>query len=78
MRIGIVVHSVDMLKVFAFLHRYDHEIHVFFDTSKGHPGDQRFNDGRVMIAEGVQYLKNIAKVEAVIVPPVYELDSNDS
>lgn len=44
MKIGIVTSSNDMLTLFKFLTKYDHEYVVYYDQSHQFYGDQTFEE----------------------------------
>lgn len=72
MKIGIVSSGMETLALFGFLHRYDYEYVVYYDSLHAPYGDKSFTSALQAVEEGIQRLQ-AQKVDAIIIPPVYEL-----
>ena len=72
MKIGIVSSGMETLAFFRFLTRYDHEYLVYYDSLHTPYGDKNFSSSLQAVEKGIQWLQD-QKVDAIIVPPVYEL-----
>lgn len=72
MKIGIVSSGMETLALFRFLTRYDHEYLVYYDSLHAPYGDKNFSSSLQAVEKGIQWLQD-QKVDAIIVPPVYEL-----
>ncbi|MCX6822528.1 MAG: hypothetical protein NTX91_00835 [candidate division SR1 bacterium] len=72
MKIGIVTSSNDMLTLFKFLTKYDHEYVVYYDQSHQFYGDQTFEESLLNVQSGIDCLTKEG-VDYIILPPLYEL-----
>ncbi len=61
-----------MLALFTFLHRYDHEYIIYYDTFHRSYGDKLFSQSLACVERWMTYLKS-RWAEVVILPPIYEL-----
>lgn len=72
MKIGILTWWNDMLALFSFLQRYDHEYHIWYDSKFSFWWDKSVDLVMERVAEGIEFLKGEV-VDALLVPPVIEL-----
>lgn len=72
MKLWIITSWTDTLTLFTFLSKYPHEYIVYYDDYHRPYGDKSFDHALSCIEQGVDYLVK-QKVDAIIVPPVYEL-----
>ena len=72
MKIGIISSGMETLALFRFLTRYDHEYLVYYDSLHAPYGDKNFSSSLQAVEKGIQWLQD-QKVDAIIVPPIYEL-----
>lgn len=72
MKIGIISSGQEMLALFSFLSRYEHEYLVYYDSLHAPYGEKNFLTSLQAVEQGIARLKNVG-VEAIILPPVYEL-----
>lgn len=72
MKIGILSSGQEMLALFSFLSRYDHEYLVYYDSLHAPYGEKNFSTALQAVEQGIAWLKD-AGAEAIILPPVYEL-----
>lgn len=72
MKIGVVASGTDMLSIFKFLHKYDHEYIVYFDDLLRPYGDKPATLIQAVIADAIQVLRDRG-CEQIILPPVREL-----
>lgn len=72
MKIGIVGSGADMLSIFKFLHKYDHEYIVYFDDLLRPYGDKPATLVQAVIGDAIQVLRDRG-CEQIILPPVREL-----
>lgn len=61
-----------MLTLFSFLSKYDHDYVIYYDFLHWPYGDQTFEQSLAYIDQWIAYLTHQG-VDAIIVPPVYEL-----
>jgi xylose isomerase len=76
MKVGIVSIGNDSLELFRFLHRYDHKYVVYYNADARPLGDKTRDRYQAIVQEGVDFLTD-QKVDTIIVPPLYELDTRD-
>jgi hypothetical protein len=76
MKIGVVGSWADMLSIFKFLHKYDHDYVVYFDDLLWPYGDKPATLVQAVIADAVQVLRD-RWCEQIILPPVRELAFRD-
>lgn len=72
MKIGIITSWNEVLTLFNFLHRFNHNYVVYYDQNNRPYGDKDFVFSVKYIEKWIDYLKN-QWVEKIIVPPTYEL-----
>lgn len=72
MKIGIVGSGADMLSIFKFLNKYDHDYVVYFDDLLRPYGDKPATLVQAVIADAIQVLRDRG-CEQIILPPVREL-----
>ena len=60
------------MTLFTFLSKYDHDYVIYYDDYHRPYGDKTFDDALACVEEGIAYLTK-QKVDAIIVPPIYEL-----
>lgn len=75
MKIGIVTSNNDMLSLFKFLNKYDHEYVIYYDFLNGPYWDKTFNYSLEQINKWVEFLTK-QWCEKIIIPPIYELAIN--
>lgn len=75
MKIGIVTSGHEMLPLFDVLKKHQHEYHVFRDRAYRPRGDKSFQLVHDRIAAGITQLIAEAGVEALILPPVREVQA---
>lgn len=72
MKIGLLTSWNDMLALFSFLQRYDHDYHVWYDDAFLFWGDKSVDLVMERVAVGIEAL--VAEgVDAVVLPPMVEL-----
>jgi hypothetical protein len=72
MKIGILTSGNDMITLFSFLQRYDHEYYIWYDDACGFWGDKSEEIVMDRIQQGINFLQN-QWVENILVPPIIEL-----
>lgn len=72
MKIGIVTSGVEILSLFCFLTRYDHEYIVYYDSLNAPYWAKNFSTSLVNVKKWVEWLEK-QWAERIIVPSVYEL-----
>ena len=72
MKIWIITSGSENLTLFTFLSKYNHEYVVYYDFFHRPYGDKTFDQALICVEKGIEYLTKHG-VEAIIVPPVYEL-----
>lgn len=72
MKIGILTSSNDMLSLFSFLQKKDHEYVVWYDDASVFWGDSSQDIVMNRVRIGMDFLLSKG-VDVVIVPPVVEL-----
>ncbi len=72
MKIGIISSGNESLALFLFLSKYDHEYVVFYDQYFWPYSDKPFDDIKHRIYKACEVLAT-HHVDAVILPPIYEL-----
>lgn len=72
MKIGLVSSGMEMLALFSFLSRYDHEYIIYYDSFSAPYGQKYFATSLQAVKKGIAWLQTQG-VEKIIVPPVYEL-----
>lgn len=76
MKIGILTSWNDMLALFSFLQRYDHEYHVWYDDNFLFWGDKSVDLVMERVAVGIEAL--VAKgIDTVVLPPMVELKARN-
>lgn len=58
MKIGVVGSGADMLSIFKFLHKYDHDYVVYFDDLLRPYGDKPATLVQAVIADAIQVLRD--------------------
>jgi hypothetical protein len=76
MKIGVVTSGADMLTLWKFLHRYDHEYIIHFDDLLRPYGDKPAKLLQAVIADAIKVLRDRG-CESIILPPVRELAFRD-
>jgi len=76
MKIGIIWSGNDMLTLFNFLHRYNYEYIVWYDSLFWPWWDKWFDFALSRVKEWIKFLKS-KWVDKIIIPPVYELAFSD-
>ncbi len=72
MKIGILTSGNDMLSLFSFLQRYDHEYHVWYDDNFLFWWDREVDIVMDRVSKGISFLQEKG-VDCIIVPPIIEL-----
>jgi len=72
MKIGVVGSGADMLSIFKFLNKYDHDYIVYFDDLLRPYGDKPATLVQAVIVDAIQILRD-RWCEQIILPPVREL-----
>ena len=72
MKIGVVASGTDMLTLWKFLHRYDHEYIIYYDDLLRPYGDKPAKLVQSVIADAIEVLRT-KWCEQIILPPVREL-----
>ena len=72
MKIWIITSGSETLSLFKFLSLYDHDYVVYYDFFHWPYGDKLFDQSLTCVERGIEYLSTQG-VDAIIVPPVYEL-----
>lgn len=72
MKIGIITSWNEVLTLFKFLNKFDHEYVVYYDQINRPYGDNSFEDSINYIKRWIEFLRS-KWVEELILPPVYEL-----
>ncbi len=72
MKIGVVSIGNDSLELFDFLHRYDHDYHIYYDVESWPLGEKSSSRATAIVEAWIEYLVS-KKVDAIIVPPLFEL-----
>lgn len=77
MKIWIITSWSEMLTLFKFLTKIDHEYVIYYDFFHRPYGDKTFDQSLDCVQKWIEYLTQHG-VDAIIVPPVYELALLDS
>lgn len=72
MKIGIVTSWNEVLTLFKFLHKVNHEYHIYYDQNNWPYGDKSFEISKNEVEKWILYLQQ-KWVDKIIVSPVYEL-----
>ncbi len=72
MKIGLVTSWNEILTLFKFLNKFEHNYHIYYDQNNWPYGDKGFDVAVKLVEDGINYLQK-KWIEKVIVPPVYEL-----
>ena len=72
MKIWIITSGPENLTLFKFLAKYNHEYVVYYDFFHRPYGDKTFDQSLECVEKWIAYLTK-QRVEAIIVPPIYEL-----
>ncbi|HKL43653.1 MAG TPA: hypothetical protein VJ892_00040 [Candidatus Absconditabacterales bacterium] len=72
MKIGIVTSGNEVLTLFKFLNKFEHEYFVYYDQNNWPYGDKNFDVSLNYVEKGIKYLKDKG-VDKVVISPVYEL-----
>lgn len=72
MKIGILTSGNDMLALFSFLQRYDHEYHVWYDDTFLFWWDKPVELVMERVTQGIRFLQEKG-VDTILVPPIIEL-----
>ncbi len=77
MKIWIITSNFDQLSLFKFLNKYDFEYHILRDWNNWPYWDKDLEYNLHNIQAWIDFLKK-KKVDYIILPPIYELYSNDN
>ena len=72
MKIGIITSWNEVLTLFKFLHKENHEYHIYYDQNNWPYGDRKFDIVKNNVEEWILYLQK-KWVDKIIIPPTYEL-----
>ena len=72
MKIWIITSWSETLTLFKFFSTYDHDYVVYYDFFHRPYGDKTFDQSLACVEKGIEYLTKHG-VDAIIVPPLYEL-----